>query len=42
MTPADAAALAGTGVAGVVMVRALMEAANPGAVVREVLAGFAD
>ncbi|WP_413542670.1 thiamine phosphate synthase [Citricoccus nitrophenolicus] len=40
VTPADAAALAGTGVAGVVMVRALMDADDPGAVVREVLAGF--
>jgi thiamine-phosphate pyrophosphorylase len=40
VTPADAAALAGTGVAGVALVRALMAAAEPGAVVREVLAGF--
>lgn len=40
VTPADAAALAGTGVAGVALVRALMEAGDPGAVVREVLAGF--
>ncbi len=40
ITPADAAALAGTGVAGVALVRALMAAAEPGAVVREVLAGF--
>lgn len=39
VTAADAAALARTGVAGVVMVRALMEAPDPGAVVREVLAG---
>ncbi|VXB88371.1 thiamine phosphate synthase [Citricoccus sp. K5] len=39
VTPADAAALAGTGVAGVVMVRALMEAPDPGEVVRQVLAG---
>ncbi|GAA4769273.1 thiamine phosphate synthase [Citricoccus nitrophenolicus] len=42
VTPADAAALAGTGVAGVVMVRALMEAPDPGAVVREVLTDFED
>lgn len=40
VTPADAAALAGTGVAGVVMVRALMEAADPGAVVGQVLTGI--
>ncbi|MEW1980766.1 hypothetical protein AB0333_07530 [Citricoccus sp. NPDC079358] len=38
--PADAAALAGIGVTGVALVRALMEATDPGAVVREVLAGF--
>ncbi|WP_313815548.1 thiamine phosphate synthase [Citricoccus sp.] len=39
VTSADAAALAGTGVAGVALVRALMEAPDPGMVVREVLAG---
>ncbi|MGW9552069.1 thiamine phosphate synthase [Citricoccus zhacaiensis] len=40
VTPADAAALAGTGVAGVALVRALMEATDPSVVVREVLAAF--
>ncbi|MFB9073185.1 thiamine phosphate synthase [Citricoccus parietis] len=40
VTAADAAALAGTGVSGVALVRALMEAEDPGAVVREVLGGF--
>ena len=40
VTPVDAADLAGTGVAGVALVRALMDATDPGTVVREVLAGF--
>jgi len=38
--PQDAPALAGTGVAGVALVRAIMEATDPGAVVGEVLVGF--
>lgn len=38
--PDDAAALAATGVAGVALVRAIMGADDPGAVVRQVLAGF--
>lgn len=38
--PADVPALASTGVAGVALVRAVMGAPDPGAVVREVLAGF--
>lgn len=42
VTPADSAALAGTGVAGVALVRAVMEAPDPAAVVREVLTGFAE
>ena len=42
VTPADAAALARTGVAGVALVRALMAAPDPSAVVHEVLDGFAD
>ena len=41
VTPADAAALAGTGVAGVAVVRAVMEAPDPASAVREVLSGFA-
>lgn len=41
VTPADSAALAGTGVAGVALVRAVMAASDPAAVVREVLTGFA-
>lgn len=41
VTPADSAALAGTGVAGVALVRAVMEASDPAAAVREVLAGSA-
>jgi thiamine-phosphate pyrophosphorylase len=40
VTPGDVPALAGTGVAGVALVRAVMDAPDPGAVVREVLAGF--
>jgi len=40
VTPADAATLGLTGVAGVALVRALMEAPDPAAVVREVLAGI--
>ncbi len=40
VTPSDVPALAGTGVAGVALVRALMDAADPRAVVREVLAGY--
>jgi thiamine-phosphate pyrophosphorylase len=39
VTPADAPALAGTGVAGVAIVRALMGAPDPAAVVAEVLSG---
>jgi thiamine-phosphate pyrophosphorylase len=38
--PPDVPALAGTGVAGVALVRAIMDARDPGAVVGEVLAGF--
>ncbi len=38
--PADVPALAGTGVAGVALVRGIMDAPDPGAVVHEVLAGF--
>ncbi|ASK65482.1 thiamine phosphate synthase [Brachybacterium avium] len=41
VTPADAAPLACTGVAGVAVVRAVMGAADPAAAVREVLAGLA-
>lgn len=41
VTPADSAALAGTGVAGVALVRAVMEAPDPAAMVREVLTGLA-
>ncbi|ATG50948.1 thiamine phosphate synthase [Brachybacterium vulturis] len=41
VTPADAAALARTGVAGVAVVRAVMGAPDPQAVVAEVLAGLA-
>jgi hydroxyethylthiazole kinase len=40
VTPADAPALAGTGVAGLALVRALMGAPDPGAVVREVIDAF--
>ncbi|MGO3151961.1 MAG: thiamine phosphate synthase [Galactobacter sp.] len=40
--PADVPALAATGVAGVALVRAIMEAPAPGAVVTQVLAGFSD
>ncbi|XKH55045.1 thiamine phosphate synthase [Citricoccus nitrophenolicus] len=40
VTPADAAALAGVGEVGVVMVWALIEASDPGAVMREVPTGF--
>lgn len=39
--PADARALAGTGVAGVALVRAIMNAPDPAGAVREVLRGFA-
>lgn len=42
ITPADVPALAATGVAGVALVRAIMGATDVGAVVREVLAGFAE
>lgn len=38
--PPDVPALAGTGVAGVALVRAIMDATDPGAVVAEVLSGF--
>ncbi|MCG7308267.1 thiamine phosphate synthase [Brachybacterium sp. ACRRE] len=38
--PADVPALAATGVAGVALMRAIMGASDPAAVVREVLAGF--
>jgi thiamine-phosphate pyrophosphorylase len=38
--PADVPALAGTGIAGVALVRAIMGAEDPAAVVREVLDGF--
>lgn len=41
VTPADAAALARTGVAGVALVRAVMEAPDPAAVVHEVLSAAA-
>src|SRR5699024_12756810 len=41
ITPADAAGLAGAGVAGVALVRAVMDAPGPAATVREVLSGFA-
>ena len=41
ITPADAAGLAGAGVAGVALVRAVMDAPDPAATVREVLSGFA-
>ncbi len=40
VTAADAPALAGTGVAGVALVRALMEAVDPDVVVRQVLGAF--
>lgn len=40
VTPADAAPLGLTGVAGVALVRALMEAPDPATVVQEVLAGI--
>lgn len=40
VTPADVPALAGTGVSGVALVRAVMGAPDPAAVVRQVLAGF--
>ena len=39
--PADVRALAGTGVAGVALVRAVMNALDPAGAVREVLRGFA-
>ena len=39
--PEDARALAGTGVAGVALVRAVMNALDPAGAVREVLRGFA-
>ena len=39
--PEDARDLAGTGVAGAALVRAIMDAPDPAAVVREVLRGFA-
>ena len=39
--PEDARALAGTGVAGVALVRGIMDAPDPTAAVREVLRGFA-
>lgn len=38
---ADVSALSGTGIAGVAVVRAVMGAADPGAVVRDILAAFA-
>ncbi|WIY82112.1 thiamine phosphate synthase [Propionimicrobium sp. PCR01-08-3] len=38
--PADVPALAATGIAGVALVRAIMAASDPGAVVRNVLSGF--
>lgn len=40
VAPADSAALASTGVAGVALVRAIMGAPDPAAVVRQVLAGI--
>ena len=40
VTPSDVPALAATGVAGVALVRAVMTARDPAAVVRAVLAGF--
>lgn len=40
VTPADAPALSRTGVAGLALVRAVMEAPDPGAAVREVLEGM--
>lgn len=40
VTPADVEALAGTGIAGVCMVRHVMQAADPEALVRGVLAGY--
>lgn len=40
VTPADAADLAGAGVAGAALVRAIMDAPDPAATVREVLSGF--
>ncbi|GAA4531255.1 thiamine phosphate synthase [Brachybacterium paraconglomeratum] len=40
VTPDDVPALAATGVSGVALVRAIMDAADPGFVVRGVLAGF--
>ena len=40
VTPRDAEPLAGTGIAGVALSRALMRAADPEAAAREVLAGF--
>ncbi|HJF48573.1 MAG TPA: thiamine phosphate synthase [Brachybacterium paraconglomeratum] len=40
VTPADVPALSRTGVAGVALVRAVMEAPDPGAAVREVLDGM--
>jgi thiamine-phosphate pyrophosphorylase len=41
VTPADVPALAGTGIAGAALVRAIMHASDPESVVREVLDGFA-
>lgn len=40
VTPADAADLARTGVAGVAISRGFMDADDPAAVAREILAGF--
>lgn len=40
VTPADVAALAGTGIAGVAMVRAIGDAADPETLVRDCLAAF--
>ena len=40
ITPADAPALSRTGVAGLALVRAVMEAPDPAAAVREVLEGM--
>jgi thiamine-phosphate pyrophosphorylase len=40
--PADVPGLAAAGVAGVALVRAIMDAPDPGAVVSQVLAGFGE
>ena len=40
VTPQDVAELSGTGIAGVALVRAIMQAAQPGHVVQEVLAAW--